>query len=263
MIENVTWGQAAASLTLVVLTIAVGWWLRLGVTRRLVVAAARAAVQLIAVGLLFGLIVESSRALVLAWMWVAIMVGVTAAVAHRRAPKLPNGSLITALAVVTTVGLCLLVVFGLGIIDYEPVNLIVIAGITIGNTLPALVLGAKQTVNAAVAERGQIEALMATGMTTMQIVQQVGGPIARLALVPQIERTNVVGLIALPGAMTGLLLAGVAPRDAVLIQLVVMYLVLGAVALSVVVTVSLGIRSLFTPALTLLPLDDLQDQGST
>ncbi len=258
MIEDVSWMQAAASLVLVALTMALGWWLRLGITRQLIVASARAAAQLVAVGLLFGLIVTSSQALALAWLWVVVMVGVTAIVAHRRAPQLPNGPLIAGLAVVATVGLCLLIVFGLGIIDYEPVNLIVIAGITIGNTLPALVLGAKRTVDAAVSDRGQIEALMATGMSTMQIVQQVGGPIARLALIPQIERTNVVGLIALPGAMTGLLLAGVAPRDAVLVQLVVMYLVLGAVALSVVVTVSLGIRGLFTPALTLLPVDELQ-----
>jgi len=61
--------------------------------------------------------------------------------------------------------------------------------------------------------------------------------------------------------MTGLLLAGVAPRDAVLVQLVVMYLVLGAVSLSVVVTVTLGVRSLFTPALTLLPVEELQAEA--
>lgn len=258
MIDSVSWTQAAASLVLVALTMVIGWWLRLGITGQLLLAAVRAAVQLVAVGVLFGLIVSSSQAIALAWLWVIVMVGVTAMVARRRAPQLPNGPLIATLAVVATVGMCLLVVFGLSIIDYEPVNLIVVAGITIGNTLPALVLGAKQTVNAAVAERGQIEALMALGLSTMQIVQQVGGPIARLALVPQIERTNVVGLIALPGAMTGLLLAGVAPRDAVLVQLVVMYLVLGAVSLSVVVTVTFGIRSLFTPALTLLPVDELQ-----
>ena len=165
MIDSVSWAQTAASLVLVMLTMLIGWWLRLGITRRLLIAAARAAVQLVAVGLLFGLIVSSSQAMALAWGWVVVMVGVTATVARRRAPTLPNGPLIAALAVVATVGMCLLVVFGLGIIAYEPVNLIVIAGITIGNTLPALVLGAKQTVDAAVAERGQIEALMAMGMS--------------------------------------------------------------------------------------------------
>jgi len=258
MIESVSWIQAASSLALVAVTMAVGWWMRLGVSTRLLVAAARAAVQLIAVGFLFALIVESQRAMALAWIWVAVMVAVTAIVARRRAPALPQAPVIAGTAVVVTVTICLLIVFGMGIIEYEPVNVIVIAGITIGNTLPALVLGAKQVTNAAVADRGQIEALMATGMSVMQIVQNIGGPIARLALVPQIERTNVVGLIALPGAMTGLLLAGVAPRDAVLIQLVVMYLVLGVVSLSVVITVTMGIRNLFTPGFTLLPIEQLQ-----
>ena len=69
---------------------------------------------------------------------------------------------------------------------------------------------------------------------TRFLVQQT----ARTALIPQIERTKVVGLIALPGAMTGLLLAGVEPLTAVLVQLAVMYLILGSVAIAVVVVVS-------------------------
>ena len=68
---------------------------------------------------------------------------------------------------------------------------------------------------------------------------------ARTALIPQIERTKVVGLIALPGAMTGLLLAGVDPIDAVLIQAAVMFLVLGSVATTVsVVTWAVASNSL-------------------
>jgi putative ABC transport system permease protein len=69
----------------------------------------------------------------------------------------------------------------------------------------------------------------------------------RTALLPQIESTKSVGLIALPGAMTGLILAGVDPAQAVKIQVAVMYLILGSVATSVTV-VGLGLtRRLFTP----------------
>jgi putative ABC transport system permease protein len=69
----------------------------------------------------------------------------------------------------------------------------------------------------------------------------------RTALTPQIEQIKAVGLIALPGAMTGLVLAGVEPVDAVRVQLAVMYLILGSVATSVTV-VGLGLaRRLFTP----------------
>jgi putative ABC transport system permease protein len=64
-----------------------------------------------------------------------------------------------------------------------------------------------------------------------------------------------VGLIALPGAMTGLILAGVEPRDAVLVQLAMMYLILGSVATSVTV-IGLGLsRRLFTPDHRLVRLD--------
>jgi len=77
----------------------------------------------------------------------------------------------------------------------------------------------------------------------------------RTALLPQIESTKVVGLIALPGAMTGLILAGVEPRDAVLVQLAIMYLILGSVATSVTV-IGLGLsRRLFTPDHRLVRLD--------
>lgn len=253
MIESVSPVQILASLVLVALAVVAGWIMDLGLTRRLLMASARAAVQLLAVGLLLGLILASSKAMVLAWLWVAVMVAITAVVARRRAPGLPGAAPVAALAVVGTVGICMTIVFGLGIIEYRPVNLIVMAGITIGNTLPSLVLGAKQVTAAVRDQRGQIEALMAIGMTVNQIVRAMGAAIAETAMVPQIERTNVVGLIALPGAMTGLLLGGVDPLDAVLIQLVVMYLVLGAVSMSVIITVVFGIRGLFTPSFTLIP----------
>jgi len=55
-----------------------------------------------------------------------------------------------------------------------------------------------------------------------------------------------VGLIALPGAMTGLLLAGVDPVDAVVVQLIVMYLIVGAAAVCVVGVVSAVSRAAVT-----------------
>jgi putative ABC transport system permease protein len=61
----------------------------------------------------------------------------------------------------------------------------------------------------------------------------------RTALLPAIERTKVVGLVALPGAMTGLILAGVSPSAAVKVQAAVMFELLGAEA-SAVTVVSLA-----------------------
>ena len=192
--------------------------------------------------------------MVLAWVWVAVMVTITSVIARRRAPQLPGGGPVAAAAVAFTVGVCLLVIFGLRILPYDAVNVIVIAGITIGNSMPSQVLGSNRLVAELRDNRGQVEALLALGMSRWQVIRITGGRIVRTALIPQIERTNVVGLIALPGAMTGLLLAGADPVDAVLVQLIVMYLVLGAVATSVIITVVAGMYGLFTPDRRLLAL---------
>ena len=246
MIEDVSFVQVAASLVLIAVSVVLGLALQLGLTRQILVAAARAAVQLLAVGLIFGWIAESGSAMALAWLWVAIMVAITSVIARRRAPELRGGGPVAGASVSASVGLCLLVIFGLDVLPYEPVNLIVIAGITIGNSMPSQVLGANR-VQAEVRDgRGQFEAMLALGLTVSQIVRLVGGRIVRTALIPQIERTNVVGLIALPGAMTGLLLAGADPLDAVLVQIIVMYLVLGAVVTSVIISVVFGLRNSFT-----------------
>ena len=70
----------------------------------------------------------------------------------------------------------------------------------------------------------------------------------RTALIPTIDSTKVVGLISLPGAMTGLILAGTSPLTAIRYQIVVMYMQLAATALSALVTVRLAEESLFDDA---------------
>lgn len=251
MTDQVGGWEVAASLVLILFTLVPNWWLRLGVGRQVVVAAVRAAVQLVAVGFLLRFIIESDQDMAMAWGWVVAMVLITAIVARRRAPSIAR-MFPTALAINTfTTSACLLVIFGLRILNLEPLTVIVIAGITIGNTLPSVLLAANRVEALLRDNREQLESLLALGFDRTGIVRFSGGELVRTALIPQIERTNVVGLIALPGAMTGLLLAGAEPVDAVLVQLVVMYLVLGSVSLGVVLTVVLSIRRSLTPDLRL------------
>jgi putative ABC transport system permease protein len=251
MATSIEWWQAAISLVLVAIAVGLSVWQRLGIERRIVVAAARAAVQLLAVGFVLRFIIESSFDDALAVGWVVMMVVISGAVTRRRAPQIPGGAGVAIGVIGLTTAVCLGVIFGLDVIDYAPITFVVIAGITIGNTMPSVVLGAQRLIDTLSERRGHVEALLALGFDRKGVVRQIGGPIVRLALVPQIERTNVVGLIALPGAMTGLLLAGVDPIDAVLLQLVVMYLVLGSVAVSVSATVTIGLRRALTADLRL------------
>lgn len=243
--DVVSWQAAVASLSLVALTVALSAGLRLGVARDIVIASIRAAVQLLGVGLLFTFLFESTAAPWWAWAWIGVMVAIATITVVRRAGTRVHGLLGVTLATVAgSTAVSLGVVFGLGVIDAEPIALVVIAGITIGNAVPSAVLAVNRSVGLSRDRIGDIEALLSLGFTRRQVMQFMAPQAARTALIPQIERTKVVGLIALPGAMTGLLLAGVDPVQAVVIQLLVMYLILGTATLCVVaITVTVTSRS--------------------
>jgi len=234
-----------ASVAFVVLAAALARWQRVGVERSVLWASLRAAVQLLAVGVFLAAVFNAELAMVWAWLWVAGMVVIAALTARRRAPHVPGLAYAVAFGIGVSTMVTVAIAFGFQIFEYEPVTVVVIAGITIGNTMPTTVLAADQTLRQLSTRVGEIEAKLAMGMTGGHITRDQTRAASRSALIPQIERTKVVGLIALPGAMTGLLLAGVEPIDAVLVQLVVMYAVLGSVVVAATtVIVVMGRRAL-------------------
>jgi len=117
----------------------------------------------------------------------------------------------------------------------------------IGNSMTATVLVATRIVDEFQTNRPLIEVSLALGFRSQEAFRPFVRSALKTALIPQIETTKAVGIVFLPGAMTGLILAGVDPIEAVRVQIVVMYLVLGSVAVSSS-TVALGLsKALFTP----------------
>lgn len=234
-----------ASLSLVAVAVVVSLVLKLGFERQIVWASFRAAVQLGVVGILLAVIIRTRWEGILAFVWVLGMIAIAAWVTSSRAGSrriLPAA----AIAIGASTLLSLAVVFGFGVLPLEPIQVIVVAGITIGNALPATVVAADQVRKHFTEHRLRIEGLLALGLHAKQSSLFVVREATRVAILPQIERTKVVGLVALPGAMTGLLIAGVAPIDAVVIQLIVMFLVLGTVAVSATAVAVVTARNSFT-----------------
>lgn len=262
--EATGFGVVLASLSLVLLAMGLAWWLGLRIERRLIEASLRAAVQLFAVGFILLFIFEATGAIYWAWLWVGVMVGIATIVVVRRAKHRIRGlALVTFGAVLGSALIAIAVTFGFEVIAYDAVSLVVIAGITIGNAVPSAVLGANQSVELNRDRKGEVEALLSLGLDRRQIVRFMAPRAARSSIIPQVERTKVVGLIALPGAMTGLLLAGVDPVEAVAVQLLVMYLVLGTAALCVVATVTAITRGAVTSGLVIADWVNEQDDDDS
>ncbi len=238
----------AASGILVAVALAVSLWRRLGLERTLLWACLRALVQLLIVGWALQLIVDEDDPLVFSFLWLVVMVLLAGYTTWKRATDVPAVLPLSLIAYAASAVVTLGVLFGFGVYELEGRTIVPLAGIVIGNSLAATVLVSRRLFAAADDHRDLIEARLALGLTAGEAFQPDLRESLRTALVPQIETTKAVGIIALPGAMVGLILAGVEPEQAVRVQLSVMYLVLGSVATTTAV-MSLGIsRQLFTGA---------------
>ncbi len=249
------WGGLVASLTLVAVAVALSGWQRLHLTRTILWSSARAAAQLLAVGVALALVLDPDASLVWSWLWVVAMVAFAGITVRNRAREAPGIFGLAVLSMATVVTVSLGVIFGLGIFPVQGRTIIPMAGMMIGNSMTSCVLVARRIVGELSDKRDEVEARLALGQAWPVASRPYVRAALRTALIPQIESTKSVGLVFLPGAMTGLILAGVDARDAVVVQLAIMYLVLGSVATSVTV-IGLGLtRRLFTPDHRLRPLD--------
>lgn len=251
---QVGWVGLATSLILVAFAAGISLWRRLGLERQLLWAAIRALVQLLLVGGALTLLFEPGRSLWWSWAWVAGMVAYAGDVARRRAPEVPRFAPLAVAAFAGAAVVTLGVLFGLRAFPLQGRTLVPVAGMMIGNSMTAMVLVARRLVDELRDKRDEVEARLALGQPSRQAASPYLRIALRSAISPQIETTKATGLVFLPGAMTGLILAGVPPLQAVLVQAVVMFLILGSVAATTVVVAMGIVRLVFTRDHRLLPL---------
>ena len=236
----------ATSLILVGIALAVSVSQQLRLEKQLTWATARAFAQLIVMGFVLAWLLEPGRSVLYSWAWVAGMVVFAAWTVHKRAPEVPGLFRMAVVALAASTFVTMGVLFGLGVFPMEARAIVPLGGMMIGNSLSGTVLVARRVTDELTEKRPEVEARLALGQSSRQAGRPYVRSAMRTALTPQIESTKAVGLVFLPGAMTGLILAGVDPVDAVLVQAAIMYLILGAVATTSVVVGLGSIRQLFT-----------------
>ena len=240
-------GQVAASLALVALAVAISFWRRADLERDIVVATTRSFVQLTAIGYAIELIFETDSIwLVLALL--AVMVVFGAFTARARASKVPDAfwPLLIALATAGATTLGLVVVLGV----FEPTarNLVPVGGMVIGNAMTASAVALNRLGDELTESRARIEATLALGATAQQAAEPFVRRALRSGMITLVDSTKTTGLIFFPGTMVGMLLAGADPTDAVRLQLILLYALLGSVAIGAVLSTALAQRNFFTPA---------------
>ena len=251
----VGWGALAASLVFVLVAVVLTGRQHLGLGRPILVALVRSLVQMALVGLALVPVLDPDTPLVWSLLWVAAIVVFASITVARRAPQVPGLIWVAAgaMALVAVTGLG--VIYGLRIFPLQGRTLVPVAGMVIGNSMNAAVVGATRVATALADQRAEVEAGLALGMTPGQASRRVVRGALRTAMTPQVEQTAGLGLIVLPGTMTGLLLAGASPFEAVRTQLALMYVILAGVVIAATVAGLGTLRQLTTADQTILRLE--------
>jgi putative ABC transport system permease protein len=240
--------QLALAAALIVVNIALSVALRLGLARSLLVASARMTVQLLLIGLVLEWVFALDQPLPI--LAIALVMTTLASVAavnrtRRRFAGVYWDSLVSILSASFLVTGFALV----GIIRVQPwydaQYLIPLLGMVLGNVLNGISLALDRFTEGVVNGRDRIELLLALGASRWEAAHDLIADALRVGMIPTINAMMVMGIVSLPGMMTGQILAGAAPVDAVRYQIVIMFMIASATALGAFGVVALAFGRLF------------------
>ncbi len=230
-------GLVVVLVVLVLIAAVVGRVSGLGQERPLVLASARATVQL---GVVSVLVVAVVRSLWTSAAFALLMLVVAAATSAGRVtgspvrrPGLVGRTLTLGLPIAAGVLPVLLLVLASGAVPLRGESVVPVAGIVIGGSMTATSLAGRRLLDELKQRRGEVEALLALGFADRDAVLEVARPVASTALVPALDQTRTVGLVTLPGAFVGVLLGGGTALQAGAAQLLVLVGLLAAEVIAV------------------------------
>lgn len=255
-ILRISWLELAASGGLVLMAVGLSRRFRTGLAGSFLVGALRTVVQLTLVGYVLVYIFSVDRWwLVLAGL--ALMTGVATREAVQRQDSPPRSLYgITGLALALGAGLTLVYVSSVVVRPeswYSPRYLIPLFGMIISSAMNAAALAAERLTGEMESRSREVEARLALGADEVEASREPVRRAIRAASIPIMNQLMIVGVVALPGMMTGQILSGTSPLTAVRYQIVVMFMLAAAVAVSAVVVAAWYRREFFSDALQFRP----------
>jgi len=239
--------EVAIAVSLMVLAIILSRWQKVGTEKELAIGTVRSFVQLVAVGYALEFIfnLENIFAL-LGTLLIMILVG--AHTASRRAPDIPRVRTISFLAITAGAAATLGLMLATGIIRAKAQYFIPLGGMTVGNAMNCSALVMERLHSEITGNRLAVETALSLGKNWRQAVDVYFRKSVKAGMMSMLNFFKVVGIVQLPGAMTGMILAGASPLKAVMIQIIVGYMLTAAVTVTGIVTAHLAVRQMFTPA---------------
>jgi putative ABC transport system permease protein len=241
-------GQLLLAALLILINLGLSSALRLGLARSLAIASLRMVVQLLMIGFVLEWLFQQQHPGLVLLLGLAMTAIAGHAAIERTRYRFAGMLLDSFLSILTAAAL----VSGLaleGILHvqpwYNPQYVIPLLGMVLGNTLNGVSLGLDRFMEDLVRRQAEIELLLSLGATRWEAARGCFQDALRTGMMPMLNSMAVTGVVSLPGMMTGQILAGAAPTDAVRYQIVILFMIAAATALGTLIILWLSYRHFF------------------
>lgn len=229
---------------LVLVSLYIGYREKLGVDKDIIIGVIRAIIQLVLVGYLLKYVFRVNNE----WLTLAMMLIIifnAAYNANKRAAGIPHALPISLLAILSSTGLTLAVLVFSGSIRFIPSQMIPISGMIASNSMVAIGLCYRNMNSSFRDRRQQVIERLALGadvrLASIDIVRES----IRTGMAPTIDSAKTVGIVSLPGMMSGLIFAGVDPVRAIKYQILVTFMLLSATSIGSVIACYLAYQQFY------------------
>lgn len=246
-----TYGTLALTLIFVLIPLVLSKTLRLDLERDTLIATVRSIVQLIAVGYILKFVFDSEGYLYIFLMILLMIVAATLNVRKKGKSILGITWKVAATLIFVEV-LTQSILIGFRITPAEAQYIIPISGMVIGNSMVLAILFLNRFTAEVESHEDQIELILSLGGTPKQAIHHRLIAAIKTSMIPTIESQKTMGLVQLPGMMSGQIIAGADPIQAVQFQLLIVFLILTTAAVTSIALGFLSYPTLFNQRYQLL-----------
>ncbi|MFJ8264165.1 ABC transporter permease [Rummeliibacillus sp. NPDC094406] len=244
---------ATLSLTLlfVLIPLILSKTLHLGLEKDTLIATIRSIIQLLAVGYILKFVFESDNILYIFTM-ITLMIVAATANARKKGKKISGITWKVALTMITVEIIVQSILLGFHIVPATAQYIIPISGMAIGNSMVLSILFLNRFQAELEAYRDETELILSLGGTPKQAIHRQLINAIKASMIPTIESQKTIGLVQLPGMMSGQIIAGADPVQAVQFQLLILFVLLTTAAISSILLGFLSYPSLFNNRVQML-----------
>lgn len=230
--------------SLVLVTLFFSYWQKLKLEKETIISVIRAVIQLVAVGYILDYVFGVKNP-IFTTLLLLIMIFNAAFNAAKRGKVIKKAFVISFLAITSGSIVTLAILVLSKTIKYEAYQIIPVSGMIISNSMVALGLCYKQIASDFKNKREEVETKLSLGADILPSSIEIIRDSIKTGMIPTIDSAKTLGIVALPGMMTGLILAGTSPVEAIKYQIMVMFMLLSTTSISSFIACYLSYRGFF------------------